>query len=155
MLDFHFFISLSVLLLFALAAYSFRRRQKEISFGFLWMLICLLPVSQLVPYPEILSERSIIFLSFGACLIVGGVLIMLPKKYAVGLLCAILLIFSFTTIKQNRVWHDDLSLWSASVKQQPDCARAHYNLGCALAEHHQLDAAEEELLSSLAINPRS
>ncbi len=153
MMDFHFLISLSVLLFFALAAYYFRRRQKEISFGFLWMLICLLPVSQLVPYPEIISERSLIFLSFGACLIVGGVLIMLPKKYAVGLLCAILLIFSFATIKQNRVWHDDLSLWSASVKQQPDCARAHYNLGCALAERNQLDAAEQELFSSLAINP--
>ena len=78
---------------------------------------------------------------------------MLPKKYAVGLLGAILLIFSFTTIKQNRVWHDDLSLWSASVKQQPDCARAHYNLGYALAEHNQLVAAEKELLYSLAINP--
>ena len=153
MLDFHFLISLSVLLLFALGAYCFRRRRKEISFGFLWILICLLPVSQLVPYPEIISERSIIFLSFGACLIVGAFLIMLPKKYAVGLLCTILLIFSFTTIKQNRVWHDDLSLWSASVKQQPDCARAHYNLGCALAKHHQLYAAEKELLASLAINP--
>jgi Tetratricopeptide repeat. len=78
---------------------------------------------------------------------------MLPKKYAVGLLCAILLIFSFETIKQNRVWHDEFSLWSSAVKQQPDCARAHYNLGCALAERHQLDAAEQELLSSLAINP--
>jgi len=153
LLDFHFFISFSVLLLFALMAYSFRRRHKEISFGFLWILICLLPVSQLVPYPEIISERSIIFLSFGACLIVGGFLIMLPQKYAVGLLGAILLIFSFTTIKQNRAWHDDLSLWSASVKQQPDCARAHYNLGCALAKHNQLSAAEKELLSSLAINP--
>lgn len=153
MLDFHFFISLSVFLLCALAAYYFRQRRKEISFGFLWMLICLLPISQLVPYSEIISERSIIFLSFGACLIVGGFLIMLPKKYAVGLLGAILLIFSFTTIKQNRAWYDDLSLWSASVKQEPDCARAHYNLGCALAEHNQLDAAEKELLSSLAINP--
>jgi len=151
--DPHFFISALILVVAAYAVYFFHYRKKEISFGFLWMLICLLPVSQLVPYPEIISERSIIFLSFGACLIVGGVLIMLSKKYAVGLLCAILLIFSLTTIKQNRVWHDGFSLWSAAVKQQPDCARAHYNLGCALEERHQLDAAEQELLSSLAINP--
>jgi Tetratricopeptide repeat. len=153
MMDFHFFISLSVLLLFAVGAYYFRLRRKEISFGLLWMLICLLPICQLVPYPEIISERSIIFLSFGACLIVGGFLIILPKKYAVGLLCAILLIFSFATIKQNQVWHDDLSLWSASVRQEPDCARAHYNFGCALAERNQLYAAEKEFLTSLSINP--
>jgi len=151
--DPHFFISVSIIIAFGFAAFMLRRRQKEISFGFLWMLICLLPVSQMVPYPEIISERSIIFLSFGACLIVGRILIMLPKKYAVGLLGSILLIFSFLTIKQNRVWHDDLSLWSATVKQEPDCARAHYNLGCALAKHNQLYAAEKELLSSLAINP--
>jgi tetratricopeptide (TPR) repeat protein len=151
--DPHFFISVSILVIFGCTAYLLRHRQKEISFGLLWMLICLLPVSQLVPYPEVISERSIIVLSFGACLIVGGFLIMLNKKYAVGLLCAILLIFSFTTIKQNRVWHDDLSLWSASVKQEPDCARAHYNLGCALAKHNQLSAAGKEFLASLAINP--
>jgi len=151
--DPHFFISASILVIFGCTAYLLRRRQKEISFGLLWMLICLLPVSQLVPYSEIISERSIIFLSFGACLIVGGFLIMPPKKYAGGLLCAILLIFSFTTIKQNRVWHDDLSLWSAAVKQEPDCARAHYNLGCALAGSNQFHAAEKEFLMSIAINP--
>ena len=151
--DPHFFISALIILTFGCAAYFLRHRQKEISAGFLWMLICLLPVSQLVPYPEIISERSIIFLSFGACLLVGRILIALPKKYATGLLGAILLIFSFTTIKQNRVWHDDLSLWNSAVKKEPDCARAHYNLGCALAEKNQLNAAKKEFFSSLAINP--
>ena len=151
--DPHFFISALILIFFGFATYFLRHRQKEVSFGFLWMLICLLPVCQLVPYPEIISERSLIFLSFGTSMVIAGILLRFPKKYAVGLLCLILAIFSLTTIKQNRVWHDDLSLWEATVKQQPDCARAHYNLGCALAQNKKFHAATKEFLTSVAINP--
>ncbi|MFH0812042.1 MAG: tetratricopeptide repeat protein [Pseudomonadota bacterium] len=153
LLDPSFFISGGVLMLCALGAYYFRRKQKEVAFGLVWMLICLLPVSQIVPYSEIISERSLIFLSFGACLLAGVALMNLPKPYTVGVLVVILVLFSVTTIRRNQDWHDELSLWGATVKQHSDCARARYNLGIALARHKQFQAAEKEFRASLAINP--
>jgi tetratricopeptide (TPR) repeat protein len=151
--DPQFFVSAAILLFAVGAAYFLRFRQKEVSFGFSWMLIGLLPVCQIVPYPEIISERSLIFLSFGTCLVISRILLILHKNYARGILGILFIIFSVTTINRNKVWHDELSLWQATVKAQPDCARGHYNLGCALVKRNQLFAAEQEFLISLKINP--
>lgn len=148
-----FFIAAAALLLLAIGVYHFRHRQKEISFAFLWILFCLLPVCQLIPYSEIISERSLILLSFGATVVVAALLFRLPKKWASGGLVVLLVLLSASTIHRNRVWQDDLSLWNATAKRHPDCARARYNLGVALARDKKYRAAEKEFQASLAVNP--
>ena len=153
LLDPSFFIAAVTLLLFAFGVYWFRQRQKDIAFGLFWILICLLPVCQLVPYPEIISERSLILLSFGATVVVSSLLLLLPRKWSIACLVALLIMFSVSTVHRNCAWVDDLSLWSATVRRHPDCARARYNLGVALARENRLQAAEKEFQASLAINP--
>lgn len=152
--DLSFLISMAMLVSAAAGAYLSRRREREISFGLFWMLICLLPVCHIITYPEIISERSLIFCSFGTCLVVGKLLMMMrSRKAAILLLILILLAFSAKTITRNAVWKDDLSLWSATVGTVPHCARARYNLGIALARRCRFQEAEQQFLSSLAINP--
>jgi tetratricopeptide (TPR) repeat protein len=151
--DWAFFLSTSAILFMGLGILLLRSRQKEISLGLLWLLVCLLPVCQLVPYPEIISERSLILLSFGSCVILACLISRLPKKWAIGILVSVLAVFSVTTIRRNLDWRDEFSLWRATAKQHPDCARARYNFGIALATKKEFRAAEQEFRASLAINP--
>lgn len=153
LLEAEFFVSALVLALCALAMCTLRRRQRELSFGLLWMGILLLPVCQIVPYPEIISERSIILLSFGTC-VVGAVCISrLPDRIMLPVLVVVLAVFSYTTIERNKIWRDEFSLWSATARAEPECARARYNFGMALARKGRLAEAEKEFLASLAVNP--
>jgi tetratricopeptide (TPR) repeat protein len=148
-----FAVSLLVLAGCAAAAWYYRYQWKELSMGFLWMLICLLPVSQVVPYPEIISERSLVLLTVGACLIMASILVRLPRVPGILVLGTILVAFSVTTIDRNQDWHDNLSLWQATVLAQPDCARAHYNLGIAFLERNRCTEAKKAFIRSLEINP--
>lgn len=148
-----FFVSALTLMACALVLYALRHRQREVSFGLLWMFVLLLPVCQIVPYPEIISERSLILLSFGACVIGAALIARLPTKVMVPVLASVLALFSSVTFERNKVWHDEFSLWSATARDEPDCARARYNFGIALARRGRLADAEREFLASLAINP--
>jgi tetratricopeptide (TPR) repeat protein len=147
-----FFVSFFVVLIPVLGAFIYRRK-GIIFFGLMWLAVLLLPVCQLVPYPEILSERSLILLSFGTCLVIAHLIGHLPRRWSVGCLLIVLTIFSVTTIKRNLDWRNDMTLWQSAVEAQPDCARARYNLGIAFAGNKQLDAAEKAFLASLALNP--
>lgn len=148
-----FHVSILVLALLAGAAYRYRRSRKELSFGLLWMGICLLPVCHIVPYPEIISERSLLLLSAGACIVFASLLHPLPPAWRTGALVLLLSVFSAATVSRNAVWHDSLSLWSATVQTHPACARARYNLGCALAKNRRYPEAQEQFTASLQINP--
>jgi tetratricopeptide (TPR) repeat protein len=146
-------ISTLTLLICAGGAYFYRHRNKPLSFGLLWVLLCLIPVSQIIPYPEVISERSLILLSFGSCLVIGSLLVSLPKRAGAIVLVGVLLAFSITTINRNRDWRDNLSLWQSTVRQEPDCSRARYNFGVALVQHGHFHKAEKQFNASLAINP--
>lgn len=152
-LDPQFFVAGLALTACALLLYALRHRQRELSFGLLWMFVLLLPVCQIVPYPEIISERSLILLSFGTCVIGSVMLARLPDTFMVPLLIIILAVFSYVTFERNKIWRDEFSLWSATARAEPDCARARYNFGIALARKGTLAEAEKEFLASLAINP--
>jgi hypothetical protein len=148
-----FYISFCALLLLALGVLLLRSRHRAICFGLLWLLVCLLPVCQLVPYPEIISERSLMLLSLGSCIILAWLLKCMPRNWALGGLLIILTAFSATTIRRNLDWQDGLTLWQATAAQHPRCARARFNLGVELAEVGKLNAAEREFKASLTINP--
>lgn len=151
--DLSFFPAVLLLILCAGAAFYCRRSHRALSLSLMWMLICLIPVCQAIPYPEIISERSLILLTVGSCFIFTLLLFRLPRRLGAAVFMVVLVSFSAATISRNRVWHDSLSLWTATVQAQPDCARARYNLGCALAQQGEYLQAAEQLVESLKINP--
>ena len=48
---------------------------------------------------------------------------------------AIIAVWSGTTFQRTFVWHNDLSLWSATIKSSPDSGKVMYKYGCALLAH--------------------
>jgi len=132
--------------------YAFRR-DKRIAFGLAWAAICLLPICQFVPYPEVISERSIIFLSYGVCVILAALILKLPVTQAAVIMVLVISIFSAYTIMRNPVWRNEFTLWQSVVQRHPECARARYNLGLEFVEKKLFQEAENEFKASLRINP--
>ena len=55
---------------------------------------------------------------------------------------------------QERVWHDDLTLWVASVKNAPNSWEAHYHLGIELQSRAYLIGAAEHYRRAIGLAPK-
>jgi Flp pilus assembly protein TadD len=66
---------------------------------------------------------------------------------------AVIIVCAAATITRNRVWHDDLSLWTDAAQKSSDSAVAHEYLGFALYESGQFASAVTSLSRSLEIDP--
>lgn len=135
---------------------SLARRQT--AFCALAFLASIAPVSNLIiPIGTIMAERLLYLPSAFFCLAFPAVWSMAARVRPAALgaiLAAILvLLLGARTVVRNRDWKDQLTLFTATVKTSPKSARAHYNLGIALAEIGREDAALSEYRIAMGINP--
>jgi len=123
------FMGLYLYVLFKVSRYS-----KEVTFFGLWFLMFLLPVINIVPMAwPMVSERFSYIPSMGFALLVGytghwiwgsqrvmysGIM----KRGFLGLLVVVLVLLSLMTIMRNRVWSDEIRLWSDAVQKSPEKA---------------------------------
>ena len=73
------------------------------------------------------------------------------KPYLYGLGVAILIWYSFLTIKQNRIWLNNRNLFVHAVRASPDSARARTNLAAIYFKEKKFDQAKNEIIRSLKI----
>ncbi|MCF6147848.1 MAG: tetratricopeptide repeat protein [Candidatus Kuenenia sp.] len=59
--------------------------------------------------------------------------------------------YSITTIQRNRCWKDQFTFWLTTVKDSPDSARAHNNLGMIYFEKGNTDRAIREFQTSVSL----
>ena len=151
--SYRFFISVFVVLHLLFIAYVVRKKSRATSFGLLWMYVCMLPLAPIVSDPEIITERSIVLLSFGFCVTLGAVIVRLPRIWGITALSVVVIGFSAMTVSRNFDWRNDVTIWGATVKTHPKCSRARYYYGLALKNAGRLEEAENEFSASLAVNP--
>jgi protein O-mannosyl-transferase len=153
--------AVSALLGLLLVTLGMLRSSRLTAFAALWMAISLLPVSHIIPYPEMMAEHYLYIPSFGFCLLVALALTRLtrspksevrsPKSeegeqvsslqpraaglwrpvVGYGLLAGLLIFYAGRTISRNRDWRDDLTLFNCVVRDNPASARARLGLGYA------------------------
>jgi len=69
-----------------------------------------------------------------------------------GALCGIVLLsLGLLTRRQTAQYHDLSALYTATLQKNPGCWMAHYNLGIALSEQGEVDAAIDHYLKALAL----
>jgi Flp pilus assembly protein TadD len=177
---------LAVALLFALfvATIGVLRYSRLVAFAMLWFAITLLPVSHLIPYPEMMAEHYLYIPSFGFCLLVALVFARLtesPRSKVQGprsffsffdlglgtwdlrrwrvvagytLLVIILAGYAWRTVVRNRDWRDDLTFYSRLVADNPHSARALLGLGLAYDHRGLPRVAIQQYSRGLRIDPR-
>ena len=151
--SYRFFVSVFVVLHLLFIAYVVRKKNRVTSFGLLWMYVCLVPLAQIVPDPEIITERSVILLSFGFCVTLGAVVVRLPRIWGISALSVVVIGFSAMTVTRNFDWRNEATIWGAATKTHPSCARARYRYGHAIKKTGRPEEAKREFSASLAVNP--
>lgn len=131
-----------------------RTRWREGCAAMLWVLVSLLPVSGIVWMGvPILEHRA-----YGAC---AGFCFCLASLWYRGAyrtnqsnraaarriagitLCAVLLLYSALTVQRNRLWQNELLIWTDTFAKSPHSPQAMVNLGVALLRRNQPDRALE------------
>ncbi|HHT9135898.1 MAG TPA: tetratricopeptide repeat protein [Candidatus Wunengus sp. YC60] len=151
-----FLLSVALLICVVVITLRLYKKQKELTFSILWTFITLIPVMNVVPIGNIMAERYLYIPSLGFCLFLGilivNIHVYIHAYRSIAKICFIgILIFYFIfTIKQNRFWSDEQTLWSRTVSDTSCSFNAHNNLGKEYFQKGLVDKAIEEYTIALA-----
>jgi protein O-mannosyl-transferase len=120
-----------VLLFLLIAVLVFLKRQRELCFAVFWFLVFLLPVVNLVPINSstLMADRYAYFSLMGCALALALLLVRLGRGPALAAVCLLALLFSWTDIRQSRIWANEESLFGRMTKDAPGMSLGWHNLG--------------------------
>jgi tetratricopeptide (TPR) repeat protein len=124
--------------------------------GLVWFVVALLPVAQIVPYGEIVSEHNAYLALVGLALVVGrGVTVGARSRPRLVATAAVALIAALGLRSHVRAldWQDNLTLWRATVATAPGSVRGQYNLAIALLGEGDLLGAQTVLEHARELAP--
>ena len=76
------------------------------------------------------------------------------RSVLIGGLCGIVLVsLGFLTWRQTAQYHDLFALYTATLKKNPGCWMAHYNLGIVLSEQGEADKAIDHYRRAVVLRP--
>ncbi|KKP24377.1 MAG: Tetratricopeptide TPR_1 repeat-containing protein [candidate division TM6 bacterium GW2011_GWF2_28_16] len=144
-----------ILFLILLSVYLFiKDKTNFISFGLAWFFIGILPRASFIPSTELICDYKTYISSFGAIFLISVIIIYLFTKIIVylkkyifiperntlfSLLLIFILISSYTTNSQYKIWQSELVYWQHAVNTAPNKANLWNNLGVALSGLNRID----------------
>ncbi len=145
---------IGALLICAVLFAIFWRRQRPASFAILWILVLLLPVlNARYLAANAFAERYLYLPSVGFCWLLGwgGVGLWrragekrMARVALVVLLAVVLELYLWRIVTRNRVWHDDVALYTATLAAAPDAYPIRLNLGAVYWDEGKVDLAGQE-----------
>lgn len=153
-------------IVFVLATY---KRWPAGAFCVIWMALTLAPVlNARWMAANVLTERYLYLPSVGFCWLAGWAAKKLwdlaalrsgpirQTRWAIAAVGVALALLSATAVwSRNRVWHDDVTLYTQTLKTDPDSYVMHMNLGTNYFGLHNFAASERELNRALELRPAS
>lgn len=125
---------------------TFINKWKVVSFFMFWFFIVLLPTTVL-PLNTIFQENRGYLAAISFAVLVGVVLSLMKDARlhypAIIALAIILAVYSVFTIKQNKIWKDEISLWGDAVIKYPDSPMSYTALGIAYRRAGMIDKSLE------------
>lgn len=156
------------LLFLGAAFYAFRRfgkGRREIFIGAAWMGVTMLPFLNIVPLLHFRAERMLYIPSAGFVLVAatlldvwGGWIIgrgrRLGMEPAVIVTAGLAVLLGCGTVARNRVWRNDRTLFSDTIRKNAYAPEANYMLGYDAYRHGAYPEAIDLFRRSLALDPR-
>lgn len=134
-------------------------------FGSIWLITTLLPVSNLIPFSPITKSEHFLYLPSAGFSIIAAIFIAdifkistsaekpSVKLTAVALTGIIILSFISLSLSRNKVWKNELTLFSDQVRRNPGFARAHFNLGLAYKAEGNTVSAMNKFQTAASMEP--
>lgn len=148
---------LLLLSLLVLAIFLYRRN-RLISFGIFWFFITLSIESSFIPISDLIFEHRTYIPSYGFFLILtSGIYLFLWDKYKnMVMLFFVLLIgaYSGLAFQRNKVWKDEVSLWTDAIEKSPNKARPYINRGYAYGNLQQWSKSIEDFEKVTELFPK-
>jgi protein O-mannosyl-transferase len=156
--SFLFLSALFVLALYLLFSSRFTPSVSRVTaFGILWFFLTLSIESSIIPIRDVIFEHRLYLPSVGFWLAAATVLIgFLQQRPIVGIMAvgALLTVFSVATYQRNKVWQNELTLWSDVVQKSPQKGRGYNNLGLAYADRNRWSEAIQAYKTALVLRPK-
>ena len=139
----------------AVLAWRARRRLPALTLGLSFMALTFALVSNLLfPIGTIMGERLLYLPSAGFCVALAAGLAAVGRAPAFAATVAVIVgLYGGRTLERNPVWREPLGFFATMTADAPRSARAHAELGTALAEAGRLDDADAAFTRALAIKP--
>jgi tetratricopeptide (TPR) repeat protein len=125
-------------------------KKKFIAFSIAFFFITLLPVMQIIPHHDLISEHYLYLPSIGFCFIMGLAFVKLEEAFRKIPLVIFLLfvfttsIYSIRTLVRNRDWRSEFSIYLSDLSVHPDNKRVHFFLGKAYMDSFLYEKAIQE-----------
>jgi hypothetical protein len=139
------------------------RRSPVTSFGIIWIVLTLLPVSNfIVPTGVLLAERTLMLPSVGAMIALSSAIpwlyarfehLRLARVTSALAVVALLLLGIGRSIDRNRVWIDNETLFRQGVVDSPRSYRMHWLLGYHLKTTNREDEGLRYLEQAFRLFP--
>lgn len=120
----------TLLLILAWAVMLWRRQQRFLAFGILWVFLTLSIESSIFPLADLVMEHRMYLPFLGVAMVVVGSLLSLPafstpkgRHYVIASLIGAIVIFGSITYTRNAVWQTDISLWTDVIRKSPNKIR--------------------------------
>ncbi|MDD5691624.1 MAG: tetratricopeptide repeat protein [Candidatus Omnitrophica bacterium] len=135
----------SVLLFLIITSILAFRRYRLMSFGILWFILTMLPESSIIPIADPIYEHRL-YLPLVGCSIfaVAGLYYLFRNKsfkIVITILTMIVAVCSILTYGRNRVWENEIVLWSDTISKSPEKLRPYNNRGLAYFDQGEYDKA--------------
>ncbi len=134
-----FWTLFAILFFSGFSFFGFRKKNPQIIYFLFLITLFLLPVLQIVPRINFVSDRYLYFPLIG----LAGLLATVCPYFLRNLKVTSLLILSlaFLTYQRTDVWTSDLNLWNDTVRKNAHSSLAQNNLGLALLKKNQVTEA--------------
>jgi tetratricopeptide (TPR) repeat protein len=136
-------------------AWLARRSWPLVAVGIAWFFVHILPESSVFPIRDVMVEHRAYLPMAGLAWAVAALLADRASRAAAGWIAIALIVAALvvTTHVRNRIWRDELALWSDATLKSPGKARAQNNYGLALRAEGRLEEAEAAYRRAIAIEP--
>ncbi len=151
----------AVLLAVAALAIAGRRRLPVATFGIAWIGLVLLLISNVVVKSGVLlAERTLFLPSVGAALVLGAIIPIAatwvptsrPVRYATATALSLVIGAGvWRSATRALVWHDNLTLFAASIVDEPLSYAAHFGEAGMMFDNHKYGTAEREIRTALRL----
>jgi protein O-mannosyl-transferase len=146
--------AIAVALLVGLTAWALARHPR-IGFAGAWFLLILAPTSSIIPLASQPTAEHRLYLPLAAVTATAVLLLYRAlSRRGLALALGLAAVFAVLTVQRNRVYQDEERLWSDTVAKRPANARAHLDLGFAIArDPARLPEAISHYREAISLDP--